>query len=198
MRRCRPLTPPCPEHLPERCSLKLLSQSRQMTMTITVMMLAAVQILAMQIIGHCVCGPQLAVKKDSAIIVIFHFYFLQLCIATVGRLLRNVIREMTISLTATLVERFRWYAVNRRTQRKKGTLTMIRTIVLAALTTIALSSFAHAGCVGAGVGDACVGIPTPTREHREVYEHRRAPVIIEHHEHHSAPVVIERHDEDDD
>lgn len=75
---------------------------------------------------------------------------------------------------------------------------MIRTIVLAALTTITLSSFAHAGCVGAGLGDACVGIPTPPREHREVYEHRRAPVVIQQHEHHRAPVVIERHDEDDD
>jgi hypothetical protein len=59
---------------------------------------------------------------------------------------------------------------------------------------------ASAGCVGAGIGDGCIGIPT-----RSYHEHR--PVVIEReHEHrsvseqptynHRAPVVIERDDED--
>ena len=59
---------------------------------------------------------------------------------------------------------------------------------------------ASAGCVGAGIGDGCIGIPTPSN-------HERRPVVIEReHEHrsviehntynHRAPVVIERDDED--
>jgi hypothetical protein len=57
---------------------------------------------------------------------------------------------------------------------------------------------ASAGCVGAGIGDGCIGIPTPSY-------HEQRPVVIER-EHrsvseqptynHRAPVVIERDDED--
>ena len=60
---------------------------------------------------------------------------------------------------------------------------MFKAIGLAALTVAALSSTAYAGCLGAGLGDGCIGIPTP-REHREVYEgdrYRHDPVIVEHH-----------------
>jgi hypothetical protein len=54
------------------------------------------------------------------------------------------------------------------------------------------------------VGDACIGVPTPSehryydrdRDHRSVViEHHHHPVVIEHHRH--TPVVIHR-DEDED
>jgi len=75
---------------------------------------------------------------------------------------------------------------------------MFKAIGLAALTIAALSSTAYAGCLGAGLGDGCIGIPTP-REHREVYEghrYRHDPVIVEHHS--RQPVIIERHNDDDE
>jgi hypothetical protein len=74
---------------------------------------------------------------------------------------------------------------------------MFKAIGLAALTVAALSSTAYAGCLGAGLGDGCIGIPT--REHREVYEgdrYRHDPAIVEHHN--RRPVIIERHDDDDE
>jgi hypothetical protein len=75
---------------------------------------------------------------------------------------------------------------------------MFKAIGLAALTVAALSSTAYAGCLGAGIGDGCIGIPTPEREHREVYEGRRdRPVVIEHN-HRQAPVIIEHHHDDDE
>ncbi|HEV3144073.1 MAG TPA: hypothetical protein VGZ47_09340 [Gemmataceae bacterium] len=75
---------------------------------------------------------------------------------------------------------------------------MFKAIGLAALTVAALSSTAYAGCLGAGLGDGCIGIPTP-REHREVYEghrYRHDPVIVEHHN--RRPVIIEGHHDDDE
>jgi hypothetical protein len=40
-------------------------------------------------------------------------------------------------------------------------LHMFKAIGLAALTVAVLSSTAYAGCLGAGLGDGCIGIPTP-------------------------------------
>jgi hypothetical protein len=71
---------------------------------------------------------------------------------------------------------------------------MLRMIVLIAA--LVASVPAYAGCVGAAVGEGCIGVPTP-REHR-YHEHEGAPVVIER-QHHDSPVIIERpHDDDDD
>jgi len=74
---------------------------------------------------------------------------------------------------------------------------MLKTIGFVALTVFGLSSAAYAGCLGAGLGDGCIGVPTP--EHRQVYEgprYHHDHVIIEHR--HRRPVIIEHHHYDDE
>ncbi len=72
---------------------------------------------------------------------------------------------------------------------------------LLASTFILATAPAYAGCIGGSIGEGCIGIPTPEREHYD-----RRPVVIERehrsvvvHEHHRrAPVVIEHEHEDVD
>jgi hypothetical protein len=81
------------------------------------------------------------------------------------------------------------------------------TLVFAILTWVICLNVAHAGCVGGSIGDACIGIPTPSPPPYSVQEYREppvvvepgSPVIVEHHHHHDGPpVIIERHNDDDE
>jgi hypothetical protein len=79
---------------------------------------------------------------------------------------------------------------------------MLRTIFLAAILasiTVLSAAPASAGCVGAAIGDGCIGIPTPAPESGHPYQyddHDRdqstdKTIIIKKHPHH-------HHDDDQD
>jgi hypothetical protein len=83
-------------------------------------------------------------------------------------------------------------------QRQKE-LAMHRFFIALPIVAAALAPLpASAGCVGAGIGDGCIGIPTPSHhERRPVVIEREHRSVIEHPTYdHRAPVVIERNDED--
>jgi hypothetical protein len=79
-------------------------------------------------------------------------------------------------------------------------------IVLGILVWVVCLNRASAGCVGGSLGDACIGIPTPSpappvyvepAPPAVVVEPR--PTIVEHHHYHDGPpVIIEHHIDDDD
>ncbi len=56
---------------------------------------------------------------------------------------------------------------------------------------------ARAGCIGAGLGDGCIGIPTPEHHEHVIVEHRhRTPMIVEHR--HRSPAVFEHNYDNED
>lgn len=66
--------------------------------------------------------------------------------------------------------------------------------LLAAAVLIGFPSASFAGCVGAAVGDGCIGVPTPS-EHPYRYDDHD----MDRHHHHGDTVIIKkRHHHDDD
>jgi hypothetical protein len=63
------------------------------------------------------------------------------------------------------------------------------TIILAILVWIVGLNLAHAGCVGGSIGDACIGIQTPSPSPYSVQEYREPPVVVEP----GPPVIVEHH-----
>jgi hypothetical protein len=80
-------------------------------------------------------------------------------------------------------------------------------IVLAILGWMICLNTARARCVGGSLGDACIGIPTPSPAAPVYVEPQppavvvapRPPIVVEHHHHHVHPdIVIEHHRDDPD
>lgn len=70
----------------------------------------------------------------------------------------------------------------------------IAILAIGALAAIGLTP-AYAGCVGGSIGDACIGIPTPSAPPPVYYQEPQyvQPPVVEQHYHNDRHVHVERH-----